>query len=131
MAKKKKGTLRSTYNRARKKKSVGGASRWIAPLRRLFYGACFVVVIVAGVLYAYQTLSAYWEEHRDLIGKSFLPEAKEGKRVLSSPAKEEGKRADAKSDTSVGMPGSSGAEDGFPAGAELPVCLRPVTETTA
>lgn len=128
MAKKKKGTLRSTYNRARKKKSVGGASRWIAPLRRLFYGACFVVVIVAGVLYAYQTLSAYWAEHRDLIGKSFLPEAKEGKLVLSSPGKEEGKRADAKPDTSGGMPGSSGAEDGFPSGAELPVCLRPVTE---
>lgn len=120
MVKKKK----STYNRARKKKSVRGASPWITSLKKLFYSACFVVVVVVGVLYAYQTISTYLTKHDVRI----LPEAKKDKQVLHSQSPKKGKETDKKLDVSAEAPKSPKTTKGFPSGAELPVCLHPVTE---
>ena len=126
MARKKKSILKSTPHKARKKKGAGGMSRVVAPLRSLFYGACFVVVVVVGVLYVYQSVSAYLAEHGGRLGGISLSDGVKSLGEVRVPDAQVGEKRQA--DSSGGVPGESVAEAGFPRGAELPVCLRPVTE---
>lgn len=91
-------------------------------LKSLFYGACFAVMVVAGVLFVYEKLSPFWADFAAAVDK--------GKARTEAPGKEEAGTKERRPSVSLETRPEKKAkgEIRLPAHAELPVCVSKKTE---